>query len=180
MNTYFRSTISYLTDKKLFCMKCPKPFPRWQHIFRITDPDSIYIWYIGLFLVFFMTAVFYLYAEFESPRVRKFDFFTICTYVLGALMVFSMPYTKHIENSMTKLFIAFALICATTATSVFQSVFYNILLKSRYPSKMDSISDTMNANLKFLSTTYLAVTNQYKINIYISIKYSFLLIYSNN
>lgn len=146
-----------MSDKKLFCMQFPKPKPQWQYIFLITDPESTYIWYMGIFLIVYMSFVIYLYAEFENSYVRNIDFLTICITILGALMLFPVEFIKDIEHKMSKLFILFGLISALAANSVFQSVFYNILLKPRYPPKLNSIVDVMNGNFEFLSTTYLTV-----------------------
>lgn len=150
----------------MFCLKLPKPFPRWQYLFLITDPDSVYIWYLGILLLSLSSIIYFFSAEIEETIIKKTDYITINFWALGALMSLPMPYSKYIKRSSLRIFVGFGLLCSISLNVTYCTEFFNILLKPRYPPKLYSISDVLSQNHQLISTEYTAVRAHFNIKLH--------------
>lgn len=145
---------AHLWDDITFCFNQPRPIPRWQYLFSVTDSNSSALWLYGMIALIIAIHLVYLFTGFEKHTL---DYANSVIYIFGALMNVSLPIRKICQRDISKVLCALAIVAAFLVSVVYNAVFYQLLLNQRYEDSVKSINQIRGSRWEFFATPEIAV-----------------------
>lgn len=150
----YKPLVPYLWDDIALCLKYPDPYPRWQYLFLITDPNSTILWLYGI-LLFVLTLIgIYLFSGFEENRMNLVHALLM---LVAVTMNIGMPYHRYFKRSTFRFFFLYATILLYFTVSVYNAFFFAIIMNPKYPQTVRTLDEIRYWNYHFTSTTYFLV-----------------------
>lgn len=151
----YRPTFAYTRDVIGYCLKLPKPYPRWQYFFIITDPNSVILWLYGIVAMICTAALLYIISGFEETKLDVINSFLI---MCGAIMAIAVPIYDHAKKWLTRLFTIYAVITLFFLISIYNAEFFNILMKPKYSPRIGAALELFNLKFDLVTTPPFTVS----------------------
>lgn len=149
-----KATYPYINDRIVYCLKLPDLYPRWLYLISVTDAGSAGVWYFGLAACVLTMGILFLFGGFEKEKI---DIYDAILYVYGLTLCISMPIQKLSSFTRTKILLSYMLLCLYWVISIYNAVFYNIILKTRYLPRVDSVQEIFDEDYRVVTTSQLLV-----------------------
>lgn len=155
-SNFYKSTIFYLNDEIIYCLKIPPPYPRWLYIFLFAATNNKIVYFLMFFIFIISIGLAFLLSGYEQ---YKMDIYRVFLLIFGNFIYISSSITMKycIQSNRMKLFTIYAIFCMFMLTNIYLAMFYNTILKPKYPSKVKTIDEIYQMNRKIVTTLQLSV-----------------------
>lgn len=134
------------------CVKFPEALPHWRYILSIFSNDIS--WVISAGLIIFGLIVMYFYSGFEKYPINSTE---ILTYVAGVMTNNSVPIHRIVRRDSARFYISLMLICAFHADLIYNAMFFDLVMVTRYQDEIKTIDEVMSRNIPFVTTPEISV-----------------------
>lgn len=144
----FEPLVAHIYDDLYVCFQNPAHLPRWLYFFLVTDSNSYILWFYGMIDVFANAVLIFLYTELEKHHIGAFD---LLLYGFGIVAGISVPYDKYSKKMSSRILFGTLLFCIFVVVSVYNAMFFDILMNQKYPPKIQNYNEAMRLNYTIVS-----------------------------
>lgn len=148
----YQSLLPHFWNQISVCIKHPEPLAHWRFMFFIFSDDIL--WLIAVSDVVIILCIIYLMTGFEK---NPMDIYTASLFIVAVMTNVSMPINKYVGRDASKFLASIGLIVAFLLIAVYNALFYNVIMITRYPHDAKVLNDVFLQKIRMVTTYDIAV-----------------------